>query len=334
MKYKAIVQTVTRSANRFGLHVRKHSPEILLVGGIIGAVGGAIMACKATTKLDTVLDKAKNDIDAIHQAKEDGYICVENKDTGEIVETECTDEVYKRHLCVTYVRTGLDLAKLYAPSIIVGGLSITSILASNNILRQRNVALAAAYATMEKSYERYRKNVLDRFGEKVDRELRYGIKTKEYEETEVNEKTGKEKTVKKKVDVVDERLASPYARFFDVGNKYWEKDANYNFMFLRSEQNYANDKLRADGHLFLNDVLVRLGFDKVPEGQIVGWLYDPDSENSGDNYVDFGIYDMNRERVREFALGHERTIILDFNVDGDIWKKMNDPKYRTKFKNA
>ena len=49
-------------------------------------------------------------------------------------------DVYKRQVII-YAKTSFELAKLYAPSFLLGVASITSILASNNILRKRNVAL-------------------------------------------------------------------------------------------------------------------------------------------------------------------------------------------------
>lgn len=324
MKKAEIMNKVSRTFNTATFTLKKHSPEILVIGGVIGVVASAVMACRATTKVSGIIEQNKKDIENVRKAVEDGEIL-----TSEGL-VEYTEEDGKKDITIYRAKTGVALAKLYAPAVALGGLSIVGILTSNNILRKRNIALAAAYAAVDKSFKEYSDRVVDRFGEIVDRELKYNIKPAKVEEVVVDEETGKEKKVKKTVDVSDGNLASPYARIFDVGNKYWEKDAEYNFMFLRSEQNFANDKLRADGHLFLNDVLVRLGFDKVPEGQIVGWIYDPEGDN-GDNYVDFGIYDMRKESTRDFIEGLERSIILDFNVDGDIWSLMRSRKYYDKF---
>ena len=224
----------------------------------------------------------------------------------------------KKDLAITYVQTGVKLVKLYAPSVALGVLSITSILASNNILRKRNVALAAAYATVDKSFKEYRNRVIERFGETVDRELKYNIKAKKIEEVVKDEETGKEKKVKKTIEIGDPNTYSDYARFFDDGCKGWEKDSEYNLMFLRAQQQYANDLLRSRGHLFLNEVYDMLGIPRTKAGQVVGWVYNKDNP-VGDNYVDFGLYDINREVVRNFVNGYERTILLDFNVDGNIW---------------
>ena len=230
------------------------------------------------------------------------------------------EEDSKKDLAIVYAQTGLKLVKLYAPSVILGALSITSILASNNILRKRNVALAAAYATVDKGFKEYRSRVVDRFGKELDRELKYNIKAKEIEETVIDEK-GKEKTVKKTINVADPNEYSDYARFFDDGCTGWDKDPEYNLMFLKRQQQHANDMLQARGYLFLNDVYEMLGIPKTKAGQIVGWVYDEECP-IGDNFVDFGIYDYDKEKCRDFVNGYERTILLDFNVDGNILDMM------------
>lgn len=297
---------LTRTLNRVGLKLKKHSPEILVVTGVVGTVASAVMACKATTKIDEVLAETKDNID-----KTKDY--VEKKGFSE----KYTEEDYKKDLTIFYAKGGLELVKLYAPSVALGALSITAILSGHNVLRKRNVALAAAYATVEKGFKEYRGRVVERFGEELDRELKYNIKAKEVEETTVDEKTGEEKITKKTVNVADPNSYSTYARFFDDGCTGWTKDPEYNLMFLKNQQRYANDLLKSRGHLFLNEVYDMLGIPRTKAGQVVGWIYDEEYPN-GDNFVDFGIYDLHNEKARDFVNGYERTILLDFNVDGDI----------------
>lgn len=297
---------LTRTLNRVGLKLKKHSPEILVVTGVVGTVASAVMACKATTKIDEVLAETKDNIN-----KTKDY--VENKGFSE----KYTEEDYKKDLTIFYAKGGLELVKLYAPSVALGALSITAILSGHNVLRKRNVALAAAYATVEKGFKEYRGRVVERFGEELDRELKYNIKAKEVEETTVDEKTGEEKVTKKTVNVADPNNYSTYARFFDDGCTGWTKDPEYNLMFLKNQQRYANDLLKSRGHLFLNEVYDMLGIPRTKAGQVVGWIYDEEYPN-GDNFVDFGIYDLYNEKARDFVNGYEKTILLDFNVDGDI----------------
>ena len=316
MKKTELMTTVSSSFNKMGFKLKKHSPEILVVAGVIGIVASTVMACKATTKVSDILEKAKEDINSIHD-------CAANE---EFVE-EYTPEDVKKDLTIVYVQTGIKLAKLYAPAVALGALSLSSILASNNILRKRNVALAAAYATVDKGFKEYRNHVVERFGEEVDRELKHGIKAKKIEKVVVGE-DGKKKKVKETISVVERDTLSDYSFFFEESNPYWEKDGNYNRMFLLAQQQYANDKLRANGYLFLNDVLDTLGIPRTKAGQIVGWVYNPDNPN-GDNYVDFGIYETYRKDQESFVKDkamherfgkeiYERVVLLDFNVDGNI----------------
>lgn len=305
MKNKTeIMKSVNGVASKTVMKLKKHSPEILVVAGIAGTVVSAVLACKATTKVAEILDETKGTLDTIHEGME----------TGAINSQEYTTEDGKKDTVVVYAQTGMKLAKLYAPAIILGTLSITSILASNNILRKRNVALGAAYAAIDKSFKEYRGRVIERFGEQVDTELKYGIKAKKFEEIEVDPETGKEKKVKKTVMVADPNLQSDYAVYFDSKSRNYETNPDYNRMFLKAQQAFANDKLQTRGHLFLNEVLDDLDLPRTPAGQIVGWTKD-----GPDGYVNFRIVEVEREAEDG---RHEPALLLDFNVEGNIWEKM------------
>lgn len=110
---------------------------------------------------------------------------------------------------------------------------------------------------------------------------------------------------------------SDYARFFDELCPGWTKDAEYNLNFLRIQQQYANEILKTKGHIFLNEVYDLIGIPHTKAGQVVGWVYDKDNP-IGDNFVDFGLYNLETEQNVEFVNGRKRTILLDFNVDGNI----------------
>lgn len=305
-----IMNTVTRSLHRAGFKFKKHSPEILVGAGIVGVVGSAVMACKATTKLDEVLEEPKEKIEKIHELMENPDMVPEGK--------EYTEEDGKKDLTIMYTQSAVKVVKLYAPAVILGTVSIAAILGGHHILRKRNLALAAAYATIDKGFKEYRGRVIERFGEELDKELKYNIKAKEIEETVVNE-DGSGNTVKKTVNVADPNTTSDYARFFDDGCNGWTKDPEFNLMFLKDQQRYANDLLKTRGHLFLNEVYDMLGIPRSTAGAVVGWVYD-EKHPVGDNFVDFGIYDLYNEKKRDFVNGYERTILLDFNVDGEIYK--------------
>ena len=274
MKTNEIVSKVGGTFNKMGFSLKKHSPEILVVAGVVGTVVSAVMACKATTKIDNILDETKERLDRIH----------ERSASSDVVEKDNADDAKKT--VAVYAYAGMKLAKLYAPSVGLGVLSIGSILASNNMLRKRNAALAAAYAVVDRSFKEYRDRVVERFGKEVDQQLRYNMKATDIEETVTDEK-GREKKVKKTIEVADPN-ASGYVKYFTKTNAYWNNSPEYNEMFLRAQQNYANDKLRAVGHLTLNEVYDMLGMEDTKAGMVVGWIYDLDHPD-GDNFVEFDV---------------------------------------------
>lgn len=304
MSKAEIMKRMTRTVNRVGLKFKKHSPEILVVTGVVGVVASAVMACKATTKIDTIIDEAKDKIETIHEY-------AENPEMAD----KYTVEDSKKDMALVYAQTGLKLIKLYGPALAIGTASVGCILASNNIIRKRNVALAAAYTAVDNSFKDYRSRVIERFGKELDRELKYNIKSEEVEEIVVDEK-GKEKVVKKTIEVANPNY-SGYSIVFDDGNTGWDKDPELTKFFLVQQQNYANELLQARGHLFLNEVYDMLGAPRTKAGAQVGWIYN-EEHPIGDNYVDFGMFDIHKPKACDFVNGRERVIILDFNVDGVI----------------
>lgn len=304
---------VSRKLNHIGLSVKKHSPEILLGAGIVGVVTSAVMACKATTKVNDILEEAKQKIDSVHAVIE-ADAASENP--------EYSEEDGKKALAVVYAKTGLEFVKLYGPSVTLGVVSIASILTSHNIMNKRNLALAAAYTAVDTGFKEYRGRVIERFGEALDRELKYDLKTQEIEEKTVDE-NGEEKVEKKTVETTSQPLTgSEFARFFDETCTGWTRDPERNKKFLVDQQRWANDKLKAKGYLTLNDVYEMLGMQITRAGSLIGWVYDPKSPTLS-NFVDFGIFDIYKEENRAFVNGLEQSILLDFNVDGNIYDLMN-----------
>lgn len=310
MNFSNAIQTAKFAIGRGGVILKKYSPEILTAAGVIGTVGSTVLACKATLKVEDILDEAKkksNLINAVHD--------------GEIeVDAEYTDKDYSKDLLVNRTQTAVKLIKLYGPAITLGALSITAILGGQHILRKRNVAVMAAYKLCEESFNNYRSRVKDELGEEKDRQFYYGI-TEETVKDKVKSKDGKTKTVTTKVEKAPDHLYSQYARFFDEANANWNKSPEQNMYFLKMAQNQMNDKLKARGHVFLNEVYDALGFERSEAGQLVGWVWNKDNTamEAGDGYIDFGIFDGNSYAKRAFVNGDERSILLDFNIDGMIY---------------
>ena len=303
--------------NKVKFNVVKHSPEILMGLGIAGVITSTVLACRSTLKVQEILDYKEENMNNIKEVLAEGR-------------EDYTEEDARKDKTIIMTTTAIRIMKLYIPSVIIGAGSIACLLESHNVMRNRNAGLAAALAATTESFKQYRERVTEKYGDEVDKEMRYGIKK------EKKEKDGK-KTKEEIVVGCDEKELSGYARYFNENNINWSDDPQFNLMFLRQNQNWANDKLISQGYLYLNDVYEALGFPKSKAGQIVGWVYDPNNNEHGDNYVDFGIYDLNvkgyrdemtndtiAEERQDFVNGYRNSILLDFNVDGNIWETMGE----------
>lgn len=295
IKSAGLVKIASQSLGRSSIVFKKYSPEILTGLGVVGSVTSAVLASRATLHLETHVDYHKAEVDLVKDQLR----------SGEISANE-----YQKNLVKVYVASGVRLARLYGPAVSLGAASIGCILGAHGIMRKRNVALVAAYKTVEQTFSEYRKRVVEEFGEEKDRDFRFPSKDVEYKDEETGE------TVTRKV--VDPNDISGYAKFFDEFNSNWKNNPELNQFFLKCKQNYLNDLLQARGHLFLNEVYDELGMERTKAGACVGWVISKD----GDNYVDFGLYNSEREMARHFINGNEASVLLDFNVDGVILDKI------------
>ena len=298
---------------RTTLVLKKHAPTILTWVGVVSIPTSILFATKAARKLDDTLDDVKEKIDAVKEKREI------------ISEEEYSDKEHKADLTKAYLYAGSRLAKLYTPTVLTAGVAIGSVIGSHNLLSKRNVGLFMLYQASKTSYDEYRSKIRELYGDDVDSQVQYGL-VKEKVKVKYEDEQGKKKTKTEEINTLgDEGLDyiqkySPYARFFDEFNPNWERNAEYNLMFLNGVQNWANEKLQARGHMFLNEIYEALGIPHSQAGAVVGWIYDrrnPDHE--GDNYIDFHIHNISMERSHAFVNGFEPSILLDFNVDGVIY---------------
>ena len=305
---------VSTSAARFAgkaeFTIKKNSPEILLGAGIVGFVGTIVLACRATCRADEVLEFHRRKIKDIEDAKEIADADPEGEMSYDI-------EIYRQDKAIRYLKTTGSLAKLYAPTVAVGALSLACILTSRNIMQKRYLGVVAAYNGLSVAFEEYRKRVRDEYGEGLDKHFRYGTT---YEELPVYDENGKKTKEKEQVEKTETGMVMPNddsCRFFDSSNPNWDKNPTFSMMWLRGQQNILNDLLHTRGHVFLNEVYDALGFPHTPQGAVLGWI-----DGEGDNCIDFGLYDQNKENVRRFVNGVDNVIMLEFNHDGVIWDRI------------
>lgn len=295
---KLLPTNAGRTFGRAVLKFKKNSPTIFFVGGVVGVVGSTVMACRATLSLPHILETANADVDEV-KAK---YLNPEQ----ELLDKDSENE-YRKELAKVYAVTAMRISKLYGPSVLAGGISIAALTGSHISLTRRNAALAAAYAVVQKAFEEYRERVRAEIGDDREAMIYRGFVEEEF----VNE-DGKKETVL----VVPEGQSSPYARMFDESNRNFQKDFGLNRLFIQSQETFANQKLKAKGHVFLNEIYDALGFERAPEAQMVGWVW---KDGDGDGYIDFGLH---ADENVHFMNGTERCVWLDFNVDGIILDKI------------
>lgn len=281
---------VTSTAGRQILQAQKHSPTLLFAGGVVGLAATVVVACRATLKADALIAEHKSNLKHIERLEHIDY----------------TEDDRRKDKALLVAQTSLKIAKVYLPAVGLAALTVTSFTSSHVILSRRNTGLMAAYAALDKGFKEYRARVREQFGDEKDREFKHGLLDREVIMDEDGEI----------IRTVETGYAGPsvYARFFDEGSRFWRRSALHNKVFLTSQQNYLNDLLHAQGHVFLNEAYDALGLQRSKQGAVVGWV-----QGHGDDYIDFGVFDGNDERKRAFIRGDEYSVLLDFNVDGVIY---------------
>lgn len=298
---KSVPNMISKTGGRSLLYLKKVSPEVMVGVGIVAGVASTVMACRATLKVNDILDEHEKVMGDIEKALDDETYGYDDNDA-------------RRDKALATVQTGAKIGRLYLPAVALGAASIGFVVGGHNITLKRNAALAAAYSVIDGKLKDYRKRVVDEYGEEVDKKLYYGLKSDKIQEEYIDPDTGKTKKAKREVNVMDPNTVSQYARFFDDSSVNWVDNAELNLCFLRAQQNYMNDLLHARGHVFLNDVYDALGIPRSKAGAVVGWVL-----GEGDNFVDFGIYDVYNQEAMDFVNGYQKAILLDFNVDGVIY---------------
>jgi len=303
---------ITKLAGKSGLILKMRSPELLLVGGVIGVVGAAVMACRATLKVEEVLEKAEEKFDKIKNFAGTEQMSVE----------EYKKSYYGKDIMTAYIQTGWDFVKLYGPWVAVGAASISLIITGHIILKRRNFALMAAYKTLDEGFKAYQRRVAAKYGVEEEYNLRHGISKCELTEMGYTDENGVEHPPVVSTATVAPYDASIYARYYkqrreygDGGTLHWSPIQGHNRMNLKAAQTSFNNQLQQMGHVFLNEVYDALGYERTSYGQAVGWVLKGD----GDGFIDFG---MNSAYNAGFMNDETQDCLLDFNVDGVVFDRI------------
>ena len=229
-------------------------------------------------------------------------------------------EEHKKEMRKIQKETVVSLVKIYALPVIFTGASLAFMGGSYKVMRDKEIAIGAAYVTLDNAFKSYRNRVKEKFGDEVENTIYRDI----HGEKVTKEITDKKGNIKEVEDVVNKtHSGGPWEIFFDATSKCFAKDGKINYETLMARRAILQQRLETDGYLFLSDVLDELMIDKtvidkdlLKASRVVGWIYDNDSK-----WVDFGISDrrgMANEVGRNLIDRVEKECWLSFNPDGII----------------
>lgn len=295
---KIVPKRVRRASARTGLKLKKHSPTILVIGGVVGGVATVVSAVKASKKADVVVKSHKEERAVIGTIPTKAESATVRKDTQlQVIEL--------------YFNTTMELTKVYGPTLLLGTLSFGSILYGHKILHGRHVASVAAYTGLMEQFGAYRGRVRQTLGEKAELDIYNGAHGEYVEDPD-------HKGEFKLMPVFNEdvKFDAELRPWFDSDNPNNSRDPATTKMWLTGVQEHMNQLLRLNGHLMLNDVRKELCLPKTAQGQLLGWV---DGNPNGDGFIDFGFMTDDHPSTKAFRAGESRDVRLNFNVDGEVF---------------
>lgn len=284
MRY--VPKSITRTVGRTVLKSKNSSPQLLFVAGLVGFGTTVVLACKATMKVEDILvDHEKRSL--------------------EIQRTKLTEKQSQSEQRNLSISTAVSLSKIYAPSVVVGVVSVVCLTKSHKILNERNATLTAAYVGLQRFLEDYRGRVREKVGAEAERDVYYASTPVELVRDTPD---GPQKYFGSRP-----MGASPYSCVFDeTKTGIFQESYEFNTHFVRIQQDLLTNKLRSQGYLFLNDVYKAFGVRSTETGQLCGWFV---GDKDSDDYVDISMTPLHDGRG---------SILLDFNVAGHVSHMLGD----------
>lgn len=295
------------AAHGVAMFTRRNLPHILTFGGLAGGAATVVVACKATSNARDVLDEKDEQLNKIEEnlpaLQEKGY----------------SHEDYEQDKKIIKRKTTWRLIKMYIPAATMGAASAALILSGHHMLGKRVATATAAYKAAETAFHAYRERVVNELGADVDEKFRDGLAVDRIELSE-RMKSREEKAGDPRQEAVNTAGFGEFSYLYSEETcgfrGTWKDDPTSNLNTLLRVQSWANDRLKTQGYLFINDVLHDLGIEGDTRGSQYGWIY-----NDGEGFVDFGLNDLKDAGVYRFLSGLEPNVWLTFNAQS---KPIND----------
>jgi len=220
--------------SKIKIQVRKKAPQIMIYGGLTSMVGGTIAACVETRKAEKIFADHKERTKEKKSVKE-------------------------------YMKTGVKLAGVYWPSIVMTGVGITGVVGGERIQHGRYLGAVSIAAALKAGNDELRKRIADKYGEEEANQLYNGLADL------TDKQTGQETA-----DVIVDTPISPYARIFAYGETDCaEPNYDYNLMYLQMKENAYNTEFSGKREFMsANYIWEDLGYPRTKSGQTDGYVWD------------------------------------------------------------
>lgn len=220
-----MLNDIFKNAQKF---VTENSALILAGFGVVGTVTTAVLSAKAAVKANDILEFANKNADMMDQP------------------------------LPTRREQAVLVWDIWLPPVASGALTIGAIIGSNYISHRRAVAMATAYAIVDRVFDEYRDKVKEKVGERKEQGIRDSIAQ----------------------DHVDRKPAStsyilPTKRGEVLCYDTWSGRYFYSEMEeLRRAQNDINHTILNSYYASLTDFYDRIGLDRTKFSDEVGWNSD------------------------------------------------------------
>ena len=283
--------------------VSENSPELLIVAGAITGIAACVLACRSTLRVEAVLEEHNENMKVIDETFE----TLKGKEEESVEGEKIYSLADKRHdTVVTYSKTAWKMLRLYAPSVVLGAISLACFIGSHNIQARRIAGLTTAYSALDEAFKAYRGRVVEEEGEEKDKHYRFGTKAEKIQ-VPASFEDGETQLVDKEYESVgNDILAKSIVFSEETCDDYTGIDYN-DQKYLNDKQNLLSFELRRKGHLLLNEALDILNI-KVPlevklSNSRLGWVLKTGEEKVLLNAKKFDVPDYRH-------LGCFRTIYI------------------------
>lgn len=279
-------------------------------------VAAIVAMAKQAPKAEKVLIPANKKIETLKN---------DMKDAEKVANNLVYPEDNKKEIRKIQTKTFVQLAKIYALPVIFTGLSLTFMGGSYKVMRDKEIALGAAYVTLDNAYKAYRNRVKEKFGEETENEIFRDIHEKKVTKRITNPETGEVTEIEETVKQANNGGA--YELVFDAASRLFSRDGRTNYETLTDKERELTHILRMQGYLYLDTVIEILGIPKstvdkdiLKAARVVGWIDEP-NKNGTPKKILLGVndyYEHANECGQELFNREENTVILCPNVDGPI----------------